>query len=306
MGLLAGFKDEITLLKDTLKIMKNHPALLYPLIICYTFVSALILYMKYYYTLFGDLYAVILQIFIYLSLITISITFANLIMLEIIQQIESGKQVNLQKAIKDALFRDVIKAVPLALLWSFLWTLIVFLKALTRRGHGSGGDEKFTPRNAARTLVGATSSPFSWFRLGLNMMSKLVRMTTFMALPAIAWEDRGPFSSFKKAFGVIKTHPYHMLSAYTLTLGASALMAIPAATIIMLDKYGGYVFSDAVWYGVMIYIIIVWTVETYLEQMSVGLLYLWHMKWQKAGSKGELASVKKPDLLDEIHELNEL
>jgi hypothetical protein len=49
----------------------------------------------------------------------------------------------------------------------------------------------------------------------------------------------------------------------------------------------------------------VWTLSIYLEQMSVGLLYLWHLKWVKKGSKGKLSNTSKPDLLDEIYELNE-
>jgi hypothetical protein len=57
------------------------------------------------------------------------------------------------------------------------------------------------------------------------------------------------------------------------------------------------------WTAVIIYESIIWTIGIYLEQMSVGLLYLWHIKWVRYGSKGELSDVPKPDLLDNVYEL---
>jgi hypothetical protein len=40
-----------------------------------------------------------------------------------------------------------------------------------------------------------------------------------------------------------------------------------------------------------------------MEQMSLGLLYLWHLRWTENGSKGRLSSVPEPDLLDQVYEL---
>jgi len=79
-------------------------------------------------------------------------------------------------------------------------------------------------------------------------------------------------------------------------------MAVPLIIIFYLDEHG-VVFSSLFWTCVIIYEGMVWTLCIYLEQMSVGLLYLWHLKWVNSGSKGELSSVPKPDLLDRYYEL---
>ncbi len=79
-------------------------------------------------------------------------------------------------------------------------------------------------------------------------------------------------------------------------------MAIPLIIIFTLDE-SGVTLSDLVWTIVILYEGIVWTLGIYLEQMSTGMLYLWHLKWVRNGSVGELSSVPRPDLLDDIYEL---
>jgi len=163
--------------------------------------------------------------------------------------------------------------------------------------------EKVQPsvRDAARTLSGI-NTPFSFGRFGLSMMEKAIRMTVFMALPAVAWENQGPFSAFKKSFQILKKHPVQFLISYSLTFAAGVIMALPLVPIYILDEMGGC-FIIIYLIAIIIYVGIVWTLEVYLEQMSVGILYLWHMKWLRKGGQGELSSVKKPDLFDEIYEL---
>ena len=73
------------------------------------------------------------------------------------------------------------------------------------------------------------------------------------------------------------------LTTFTVTEIASLFMAIPLAIIFYLED-AGMVFSSAFWIGVIIYEGIVWTLGIYLEQMSVSLLYLWHLKWVQNGS----------------------
>ena len=110
------------------------------------------------------------------------------------------------------------------------------------------------------------------------------------------------FSAFKKSIEIIRKHPVEFLTAYTLTGFAAVLMALPLVPVFVLDDLG-VEFSGAFWLGVLIYECVIWSLNIYLEQMSVGLLYLWHLKWEKKGSKGDLSSIPKPDLLDEIYEL---
>ena len=109
-------------------------------------------------------------------------------------------------------------------------------------------------------------------------------------------------TSFKKSFQIIKQHPVQFLTTYTLTGIAAMIMAIPLVIIFKLDD-AGIKFTELFWTIVIIFEGIIWTLGIYLEQLSVGLLYLWHLKWVKNGSHGELSLVPKPDLLDNVHEL---
>jgi len=62
-------------------------------------------------------------------------------------------------------------------------------------------------------------------------------------------------------------------------------------------------FPTVFWAGVIIYVGFVWSLGIYMEQMSLGLLYLWHLRWVESGSKRQLSSVPEPDLLDDVYEL---
>ena len=133
-------------------------------------------------------------------------------------------------------------------------------------------------------------------------MTKFGKVKKFLSLPAIAWESKEPFSALRESFKIIKKHAVQFFTTYTLTGITALFMAIPSAIIFSLDE-SGMKFSSIVWTGVIIYEGIVWTLGIYLEQMSTGMLYLWHLKWVKNGSVGELSSVSKPNLLDDIYEL---
>ena len=243
------------------------------------------------------------MIFLFIFLITLIISVANIMMLEFMQQIEFGEKISFFKAFKEAVLLDLLKVIPVALIWAIIWFIILIIKVLTskKKNRGSSRPEP-SPRDAALTLAGANSGPFTWLKLGLTMFEKIIRMYVFLTLPAIAWENKGPFSAFKRSLEILKKHPMQFLTTYTLTGIASLFMAIPLIFIIYMDKFG-FFFSPLFWTGVIIYEGIIWTLSIYLEQMSVGLLYLWHIKWLKKGGKGELSDVAKPDLLDNVYEL---
>ncbi|HKZ34497.1 MAG TPA: hypothetical protein VJ179_01345, partial [Patescibacteria group bacterium] len=137
---------------------------------------------------------------------------------------------------------------------------------------------------------------------------KLVRMTIFLTLPAIAWEGKDPFESFGTAASVIKRHPAQFLTTYTITGIIGAIMALPLVPLAFLPDEVDL--PSVFWLAVIIYEGIIWTFGIYMEQMSVGLLYLWHLKWVKAKMADEtlgddLSFVAQPQLLDEVHELGD-
>lgn len=304
MGFFSSIGEGWELFKDSFRFLFKKPIFLLPIFVSWIVFAGVVLYLRYYFTFPSSFLLGIGYLYLLTFTITFVICLANIVMLEFLQQLESGEKISLSKALKEALVFDLLKVIPIAMIWAIIWVMILIIKALTSKKKGGRRPEP-SARDAAKTLGGAESGPFSWIKLGLSMFEKLVRMVVFLTLPAIAWEHKGPFSSFGQAFKIIKKHPMQFFTTYTLTGFAALIMALPLLPIFLLDD-AGVTFSATFWTIVIIYECIIWTLGIYLEQMSVGLLYLWHIKWVKNGSKGELSSISKPDLLDEVYELKEM
>lgn len=296
------FFDEVgegwRVFKDSIAFIFKKPIFLVPIVFSWIVVSCVILYNRYYFPDLGTFWLIIPYIYFLIVIMAFTISMANVVMLELIQQIESGEKTSLSKALGEALRYDMLKVIPIALIWGLVWLIIVLLRALTSKARNSNAEPSV--QDAAMTLSGM-NTPFSFGRLGLNMLEKLVRMVVFMALPAVAWEHKGPFAAYKKSFQIIKKHPTQFLTSYSLTFAAGLVMALPLISIYILSEMH-VVLPTNVWVAVLIYSCIIWTLQIYLEQMTTGMLYLWHLKWVKNGSKGKLSSVKRPDLFDEIYE----
>ena len=286
--------------KDSMSFIFKKPVFLVPIFFCWIVVAFVTLYNRYYFPDLGSFWLIVVYIYFLIVILAFSMCMSNIVMLELVQQLESGKKTSLLNALKEAFGYDLIRVIPIALIWGIVWLIIVILKALTSKAR-KGEKAEPSVKDAAMTLSGM-NTPFSFWGLGLNMLEKAVRMTVFLALPAVAWEGKGPFAAYKKSFQIIKKHPTQFLTSYTLTLAAAGVMALPLLPIYICNKLE-IALPSSVWLAVIIYAGIIWTLEIYLEQMSVGMLYLWHMKWEKKGSKGELSSVQRPDLFDNTYEL---
>lgn len=297
-GIASGWK----LLTDSLGLVFRKPVFLVPIFFAWAMVACLVLYVRYYLPMPQTLTLLFLLIFAMLFLITLIICVANIMMLEFMQQLEFDKKISFGKAMKEAFLVDLVKVIPIALIWAAVWFTILVIKVLLSRIKRYISRPTPSPQDAALTLSGANAGPFTWLGLGLDMFEKLVRMYVFLTLPAIAWENKGPFSAFGRSLEIIRRHPTQFITAYTLTMLTSIIMAIPIVIIIFL-LYSGWNFHPLFWIGVIIYEGFVWTLGIYLEQMSVGLLYLWHLKWLKKGGKGKLSSVPRPNLLDNVNDL---
>lgn len=295
------FEQGWLLFRDSISLILKKPILALPIFCTWAILASITVYLKYSYKFPEGFIANCLLAFFVISCFSLSICLSNCFMLEFIERIESEKRVDIFHATFEAVFRDFIKVVPLAIAWAFIWFFIVLLRAIRRAFRqgpedNDGIDDEASLEGAAHTLAGIDGSPFSWFELGLSLFEKLVRMTVFLSLPAIAWENKGPWSSLKKSFQIIKKHPLQFLTVYTLTELAAIAIAIPAVPIFFLAGIG-VSFPDIVWVLVIVYIGFTWTLGIYLEQMSVSLLYLWNMQWERNGNHEELSDEPKPSLL---------
>jgi len=294
-----GLADGWDIFTNSITFLFKKPVFIIPILFSWVVYATAIIYFRYYFPFPGDFFLDLAYIYLLILFLTITICIANLMMLEFIQQVESGDKICFGKAVKEAVSFDLIRMLPIALVWSILWFIIVILRALTSRKK-SNNKSGPTAKDIAYTLNDAEWGPLSWLGLGLDLVEKLIRMVVFLILPAIAWENQGPISAWRKAQDILKKHTVQFLTAYSLTLAASVIMGIPLAIIFTLDKEG-VEFSTVFWTGVILYEGIVWTLGVYLEQMTTAILYLWHMKWLKNGAKGNLSSIPKPGLFDHIY-----
>jgi hypothetical protein len=292
MAFIASVSDGWQIFKRTFAVLQKYPVLVLPLFCSWIVIAATTLLFRYYNL---SLWLIFLAVFV----MAYSLSLACLLLLELIQRIEKGQSPSFFSAWGELISKDAIKAIPIAVVWAVIWFIILIIRALTSKKD----EDKASPSlaDAGRTLSGMNNSPSGWIGLGLDMFEKLVRMTVFSMLPAIAWEDLGPWQAAKKGSRVIRLHSIQFLTNYGLTAAAGLLMAIPLIPIVILDDQHVHL-PSVVWICVIIYSGIIWTIQIYLEQMSVALLYLWHLKWEEAGAQGDLSSVPQPTLLDGIPE----
>jgi hypothetical protein len=301
MALFTSITDGWHLFEDSWKAMVKKPILIAPLIFAWIIIAALIISVSAFVRLPNSPWLLVVYAFVLLFLISLIICLANMLMLEFMEEIELGHKKLSPKRAFSEVGRDFLKIVPVASVWCIAWLMIWFTKLWSKKGRKKSAPN-ISPRDAADSLAGEGANPLSWWHLGLDMFEKLLRMYIFLTLPAIAWENKDAHSAFKKSTDIIRRHPIHFLTTFTLTGITSLFMVVPLIIVLALELATAN-FPPIFWVIVIIYEAIVWTLGVYLEQLSVGLLYLWYFKWEKKGSKGELTSVSKPDLLDNIHEL---
>lgn len=278
MNFWSDFGEGARFLKSALLLLSKRPAFIAPIFFCWLVVSGVILYCRYYLNISENIELLAIEVFIILFLITYTICITNVVMLELVQSAEQGKQISLLKALFETVTRDALKVIPIAIIWSVLWFVILciaVIMSLLKKGGSSSRRPEPSLKDAAMTLSGLNTNPFSWLKVGLGMIEKVFRLVAFLALPGIAWKNRGPFASLREGFGIVKTFPVQFFSVYSLTSVAAMLMALPLIPIVYVAESDVHI-SNTVWTVVIIYEAIIWSLGNYLEQMSIGLLYLKH------------------------------
>lgn len=296
MSIFSQFGDGWKLFKNALLFIIKRPIFLFPILLGWVTISSVVLYLRYWHEpiSIGNAWVMLP----YLLLITYGICIANILMLELLQQAEKDQKFSLVKALRETIFNDAIKAIPIAIVWAVLWLFLLILRVLTSRKNSSSKAEP-SMEDAAKTLGGVNSGPIGWSSLGISMLEKLLRLVSFLALPGIAWENKGPFQALGESINIIRKNPIQFLSVYTLTGVAATIMSLPLIPIFVGVKEG-IEYSHLTWTLVLLYEGIIWSLSIYLEQMMLALLYQWHMKWVAAGEIGSLSSVPRPQILYDI------
>lgn len=315
--MFQGIKNGWDIIKESIKVFFHHPKFLVPLLITWIIYAPIVLYFKYAfdweaYSSFQIMWIIFGIIFVFAFLLSFSCS----ILLELIEQLETGQKTSLTKSFFYTLYHNTLKIIPLAFVWAIIWFILTVLQAIfsKRKGKGEqgGDDESFSAEGAARTLSGQ-SGGFSLSKAFFKALEKGVRMIMFLILPAIAWENFGFFKSFRRGLSIFKSRVSEFITGFVLTEAAAMIIFLPPAIIFYLSEEGKISLPEFIWVIVIIYIAFAWSYTIYLEQMFAAELYLWHLKWEKQAERAKIENrpiptmrdIQKPSVLDEVHELLE-
>lgn len=309
--MFQGIKNGWDLIKESIRVFNRHPKFGIPLLVTWMIYVPVVLYLKYWFDWKAYTGSQIFLIaFGVIFLFAFLLAFSCSILLELIQQLEAGQQMNASKAFGHTLAHNTIKILPIVFVWTIIWFILLIIQVLLSKSEEQE-KESFSAENAAKTLAGYQS--FSLSRAFFEALEKGVRMIVFLILPAIAWENLSFWQSIKKGIAVFKSNLAAFVTGFILTEVVAVIIFFPPAVLFYISEELEVMFPDWVWITTIIYIAFAWSYPMYLEQMFTAELYLWHYKWEKEVAKAQqegrpiptLNQVPRPSVLDEVHELVE-
>ena len=288
-------------------VLFRHPVLILPILITWILYAAIIIYFEYYFdfkvlTSLSQHFALSFGIIITYCFI---LSIGSFMMLELVQQLETGKKINLVAALNETICKDLIKALPIMLVWGIIWFILELLTPKRKRRNDAPSAESF-----ARTLSG--SQEFSLISLLIDLIKSGVRLIVFLIYPAIAWEDEGPINAVKKGFRTIKQNPVEFTSGFIQIEFIMSIIVFPVGIFLGITDANNVTLSKEIWILVIIYIALTTSFYLYLQQMFTAILYMWNMNWERAYVAAKMShkepptlyDIKKPDLMDDIADLN--
>jgi hypothetical protein len=307
--MFQGLANGWLLIRESVTAFYRHPKLLVPLLITWAVYAPVTIYLYYY---FDDAaYTTVQTVSIVLGVLllyTLTLSFSCSILLELIQQLESGKEVRLRTAFKDTMMHNFIHIIPIVIVWTIIWFLLLVIQSLFSR-EKKREKESLSAESAARVLAGY--GRFSFSRAFFEALEKGIRMVIFLILPAIAWENLSFGKAVKKGLAVLRIHISEFVAGFLLTGLATLIVFLPPIFLFYIsDKYD-VIFPQWVWVTTILYMAFAWSYSLYLEQMFSAELYLWNYKWEKEAIRARelnrpvpaLKDIPKPSLLDEVHDL---
>ena len=309
--MFKAINDGLHMIGHTFSVIGQYPVFILPLLGCWCIYAPLILYFKFSIPWEQQSLTVsLLLVFAAIFVLSAALSFSALVVLAMIQHIETGKEPDLLRAIGDAMTKSLVRALPIIVVWAALWFFLAVLSAMFSKRDGDSDDNEMNVENAARTLAGGGFSIFSIKNL-IRLLNKALRMIVFLILPAIAWTNCGPIEATKRGFTALRKHLGQFATGFILSEGVALIIGIPIGLLLYLK--GDHPLPDIVWLGVIFYCAFGWSFVMYVEQMFAAELFLWHVKWERENKKlaeqnlppVSLSEVERPSLLDNVYELLE-
>lgn len=295
-----------SVLKDSLRFFARHPVILLPLLVTWSIYAGLSLWTEFSLDLnsYSTTTLWLMAIAVTLLFSTL-LTFSCSLLLEFIQQIRTGDRPNLIKALSDTLGKNFLRFLPLTVVWSVIWFLLMLLSALLSPRQKRNRLDIYSARNAAISLTGLNDG-FVPAQAAVGALGKGIRMIVFLIMPAIAWENLGFVAAVKKGLHILKVSHHRFIKSYLITIGVSALLFAPVFISIPFAYYDYLVLPDWGWWAIILYLGFAWSYSIYIEQLYGANLYLQYLAWEKqlqaakdtGGAYPALNTVPAPSLLN--------
>lgn len=307
--MFEGLSNGWSLVRESFRVFNRYPRFLVPLLLTWLVFTPIILYLHYLWdppTVWQASAVIAGAVFLFAFMLS----FSCLVLLELIQQLESGRKISITRAAGHAASRDLVRTLPIVLIWTIVWLLLLLVQALLPKKKQEN-KESLNAENAARLLSGYGS--FSLSRAFFEALEKGVRMVVFLILPAIAWENLGFYQSVKKGLVVFRANLSSFVAGFLLTTAAAAVLFLPPAILLVVVDQLNIAVEEWVWFLIIVYCAFGWSYSMYLEQMFTAELYLWHYKWEKEAARARqegrpvpaMGEIARPSVLDEVYELVE-
>lgn len=310
LRMFDALSDGYDALKQSVQVLYHHPRFLVPLLVCWLIYAPLIIYVKYYLPWdrlsVGAAFAVCFGV---VALMSFLLGGSCLVLLELVQQIETTGRASVGRATLDAFANNLIKAMPILIIWSVLWFVLLIIQAIISKGKDrDSNDADASAENVARTLSGSGEG-FSLSRGFFRAIQKAIRMIVFLMLPAIAWEGAGPLTAMKCGMGALRLHLSFFATGFVLSEVAAIAIFAPPGLLISLADESEIAYPEWVWVGIIIYSAFAWSFVMFIEQMFAAELYLWHLKWREVcrflepdAKLPRLRDIPQPSIMDEVRE----
>lgn len=299
--MLERISEGFDVFKQSFKFTLKHPILLIPMLLA----GAAVIYYRIW---FQNNYVIenmttqeiLFSLYIYTVVVTFSISIASLIVLEFVEQIEKVGRANIFVAMFDALTRDLIRALPIMIVWSFIKFILLLLELLVSASNDDD-NRSYRSRRAERR----TRSFITTLKTG-------IRMSVMTMFCAIAWEPIGPFKAAKKGIDVYRGKFSHLGTGVALSRFLTLVTMLPLLLVFIFFGYAESISPNFI-YGVMVYFGLTWAFSMIIEQIYVAELYLWYKTYIRAKTTTTydenfeiktMHDVKKPSLFDNTQDLN--
>lgn len=278
--MLKAAKDDFHILKVALKSFLRFPVFGMPLLFVWCIYISMFIYFKWHF----DWYHLnktesILILFSIVYVFSLLLSLSCSILLELIQQKETGKSLNIFKSLWDTLTKNIAQILVVSFVWAFIYFILSLLQALVNRKKETSEDDDESMENVALALSG--HAHYSGESITIKTLKKGIRMVVFLIMPAIAWENMNLRTSVKRGTYILKHRIGDFISFYTLSYLITFIVFIPPMVLAWMKRNLEMDFPAEIWFMSIVYIAFAWSFSVYIEQMLMAELYLWHLKWER-------------------------